>query len=71
MNVLKNVDDKCKQLRRLHDRLVEELRSFKASLALEEREGVGNPLEMVNIIKSLQEALNTVDLELQKCPEEE
>lgn len=71
MNVLKNVDDKCKQLRRLHGRLVEELRSFKASLALEEREGVENPLEMVNIIKSLQEALNTVDLELQKCPEEE
>jgi hypothetical protein len=39
------------------------------SLRLEEREGVANPLETVNIIKSLQRTLNTVEAELTKCPE--
>ena len=34
----------------------------------DEREGVVNPIESLNIIKSLQKTLNTVDLELQKCP---
>jgi len=68
---LKNVNDKCKQLRRLRINLIEEIRSFKESLAVEEREGVANPLETVNIIKSLQEALNTVELELKKCPEDD
>jgi hypothetical protein len=58
--------DKCKQLRELHDRLTNELRVLKESEQEEEREGV-NPIETVNIIKSLQKTLNTVDLELQKC----
>ena len=71
MNALKNVNDKCKQLRRLRINLIEEIRSFKESLAVEEREGVANPLETVNIIKSLQEALKTVELELKKCPEDD
>jgi len=71
MNALKNVNDKCKQLRRLRVNLIEEIRSFKEGLAVEEREGVANPLETVSIIKSLQEALNTVELELKKCPEDE
>ncbi len=58
-----------KQLRKLRDRLAEELRALKESEQQEEYEGVGNPLEMVNIIKSLQKTLSTVDLELQKCPD--
>ena len=62
--------DKCKQLRKLHGRLVEELRVLKEDLREEEFEGVANPIETANIIKSLQEALNTVTLELQKCPDE-
>jgi hypothetical protein len=70
MNTLKNVNDKCKQFRRLRINLIEEIRSLKESLALEEREGVANPLETVSIIKSLQEALSTVELELEKCPED-
>ncbi len=61
--------DKCKQLRELHDRLVAELRVLKESEQEEEREGVVNPIETVNIIKSLQKTLNTVVLELQKCPD--
>jgi len=62
-----NSNDKCKQLRELYDRLAAELRVLKESEQEEEREGVGNPLEMVGIIKSLQKTLSDVDLELQKC----
>ena len=61
---------RCKQLRKLHDRLVDELRILKEDMREEEAEGVANPIETANIIKSLQEALNTVTLELQKCPGE-
>ncbi len=64
---MNNSNDKCKQLRELYDRLAAELRVLKESEQEEEREGVGNPLEMVGIIKSLQKTLSDVDLELQKC----
>ncbi len=60
--------DRCAQLRQLHVRLVEEIQQLQASVDEEDREGVGNPIETVNIIKSLQAALQTIDLELQKCP---
>jgi hypothetical protein len=66
---MSNSTDKCQQLRKLHDRLVEELRVLKEDLQEEEREGVVNPIETANIIMSLQKTLSTVDLELQKCPE--
>jgi hypothetical protein len=69
MNVMNNNIDRCQQLRKLRDRLAEEVRALKESEQQEEYEGVGNPLEMVNIIKSLQKTLSTVDLELQKCPD--
>ena len=59
--------DKCNQLRQLHARLGDELRLLKESVEEEEREGTVNPIETVNIIKSLQKALSTVELELQKC----
>ena len=63
--------DRCKQLRKLHGRLIEELRILKEDRREEEFEGVENPIVTANIIKSLQEALNTVTYELQKCPDEE
>jgi hypothetical protein len=68
---VQNSIDKCKQLRKLHGRLVEELRILKEDRREEEFEGVENPIVTANIIKSLQEALNTVTYELQKCPDEE
>ena len=68
---MQNRTDKCKQIRKLHSRLVEELRMLKEDLREEEFEGVANPIVTANIIKSLQEALNTVTYELQKCPDEE
>jgi len=67
MNIVNTSNDKCKQLRELYDRLAAELRVLKESEQEEEREGVGNPLEMAGIIKSLQKTLSDVDLELQKC----
>jgi len=68
-NIMSNHNDQCKKLRRLHDRLTEEVRILEADLRQEEREGVGNPIEMVSIIKSLQRTLSTVELELAKCPD--
>ena len=66
---MSNSTDKCQQLRELHSRLAEELRILKENLREEEREGVANPFETSNIIMSLQKTLNTVDLELEKCPD--
>jgi len=41
---------------------------LKEAVNEEEREGVVNPVEMMNVIESLQKALHTIHLELQKCP---
>jgi hypothetical protein len=57
-----------KQLRRLHDRITEELRLLKEGLREAEQESFENPIETVNVIRTLQEVLNTVNLELAKCP---
>jgi hypothetical protein len=62
--------DQCSQLRKLHDRLVEEVKLLRESVQ-EEEEGFENPLEIRNIITGLQSVLNWVHLELQKCPPEE
>jgi hypothetical protein len=62
--------DQCSQLRKLHDRLVEEVRLLRESVQ-EEEEGFENPLEIRNIITGLQSVLNWVHIELQKCPPEE
>ena len=66
---MSNNTDKCERLRKLHDRLTEEIRILEEDLQREEQEGVANPIETVNIIKSLQRTLNTVEVELAKCPE--
>ena len=58
--------DKCEQLRKLHDRLVEEVRILEEGVFEEEEEGVANPIETVNIIKSLKKSLEAVHLELEK-----
>ena len=71
MNFMENNTDRCKKLRRLHSRLVEELRLLKESQQEEVSEGFENPVQTANIIKSLQETLSTVVRELEKCPEEE
>ncbi len=68
---MENNTDRCKQLRKLHDRLVEELRLLKESQEEEESEGVENPVQTANIIKGLQETLSMVVRELEKCPEED
>jgi hypothetical protein len=67
MNIMSSSTDRCQQLRQLHERLTDELRILKESEQEEESEGTVNPIETVNIIKSLQKALSTVELELQKC----
>ena len=66
---MNNSTDKCQQLRELQSRITEELRILRENLEEEEQEGVVNPIETVDIITSLQKALSSVDLELQKCPD--
>jgi hypothetical protein len=61
----------CKRLRKLHNNLTEELRLLKETLREAEEESFENPIETVNVVKSLQEVLNTVNLELAKCPTED
>ena len=63
-----NDANRCEQLRKLQDNVTKEIAALQESRTQEEDEGVGNPIAMVNIIKSLQEALTTINLELQKCP---
>lgn len=63
-----NSTDRCEQLRRLRDNVLNEITTLQRGRTQEEDEGVGNPVETVNVIKSLQETLTTIDLELQKCP---
>ena len=62
--------DRCDQLRTLHDRLVDEVRLLRENVQ-EEEEGFENPIEMHNIIMSLETVLHQINLELQKCPPEE
>jgi hypothetical protein len=66
-----NSTDRCTRLRKLRARIVEEINTLKEDMREEEREGVGNPVEMSSVLKSLQEALTTISLELQKCPPED
>ena len=68
---MSNTTERCQKLRELHARLIEEVRTLEADVRQEEYDGVANPLEMVNIIKSLQGTLSSVEAELAKCPENE
>ncbi len=68
---MNNTTERCQKLRTLHERLKEELRTLEADVRQEEYDGVANPLEMANIIKSLQGTLSSVEAELAKCPEDE
>jgi hypothetical protein len=63
-----NDTDRCEKLRKLRDNILNEIAVLQRDRAQEEREGVGNPVEIVSIVKSLQETLTTIELELQKCP---
>jgi len=70
-NIMSNTTERCHKLRKLHDRLKEEVRTLEADVRQEEYDGVANPFEMVNIIKSLQRVLSSVEAELAKCPKDE
>jgi hypothetical protein len=59
-----------KRLRKLHGHLTEEIRLLKEGLREAEQETFENPIETVNVIKNLQEVLNTINHELAKCPPE-
>lgn len=63
-----NMAEKCDRLEKLHSRLTEELRVLKETRQEMDRESFDNPIETANVIKSLQGTLNTIELELAKCP---
>jgi hypothetical protein len=68
---MQNTTDRCKQLRKLHSRLTEEISALKETKQIMERESFDNPIETVNVINSLQDTLVAIDHELAKCPPEE
>lgn len=59
--------DRCQRLRELRVRLNEEIHALKEDINKEEEVGVDAPVETKSIIKSLQNVLNNIDVELQKC----
>lgn len=63
-----NDTNRCDQLHKLRANVLHEIAVLQENRTQEEHEGVGNPVEVVSVIKSLQETLTTIDLELQKCP---
>ncbi len=63
-----NTQDRCNHLRTLHTNLIQEINALQQGLNVEEYDGVANPIETVSIIKSLQNTLQTVENELEKCP---
>ena len=67
---MKKRTDRCNQLWKLHDRLVDEVKLLTESTQ-EEEEGFENPLELHTILTGLQTVLHQINLELQKCPPEE
>lgn len=66
-----SIQDRCRHLRRLHTNLLEELNILRGGLNQQEYEGVGNPIETINVVKSLQKTLRTIELELEKCPSDD
>ena len=68
---MSNIPDRCSQLRKLHDQLTNEVKLLRESVQRAQQEGVSTSLESLNTIKSLQATLNTISLELTKCPAEQ
>jgi hypothetical protein len=67
---MSNTPDRCSQLRKLHDQLTNEVKLLREGVQQAQQEGVSTSIESLNTIKSLQSTLNTISLELQKCPPE-
>jgi hypothetical protein len=59
---------RCTQLRKLHTGLSHEVKLLKESIKKAEREGVDTAVESLQHLKHLQASLNTISLELEKCP---
>jgi hypothetical protein len=59
--------DRCQRLRELRVRIFQELQELKESVQREEHSGIDAPIETLSIIKSLQNVLNNIDVELKKC----
>jgi len=62
-----STQERCRHLRQLQNNLIHELQQLQKDLNLEEYEGVGNPIQTINIVKSLQKTLQTIEVELEKC----
>ncbi|QBD80376.1 hypothetical protein EPA93_32155 [Ktedonosporobacter rubrisoli] len=62
------MSERCRHLRRLHASLTHEITVLQETLQEEEGIGSENPIEIRNILKSLQDTLQATNVELQKCP---
>jgi hypothetical protein len=66
-----DTNERCRKLRRLYVRIEQELRQLREEEREAENEGVANPIVISNVIKGLQSALQSITLELDKCPPED
>ena len=66
-----DTNERCARLRRLYARIEQELRELREEERQEEYDGVANPVEISNVIKGLQSTLQSITLELDKCPPED
>lgn len=66
-----DTNERCNRLRKLHARIEQELQQLREEEREVESEGVANPIEISNVIKGLQSVLQSIILELDKCPPEE
>ena len=66
-----DTNERCRQLRRLHARIEQELRQLKEEERETEHEGVANPIVISDVIKGLQSTLQSITFELDKCPPED
>ena len=64
-----DIKTRCAHLRKLRDRMTEEMQLLRATLRETEARGFDNPIETSKVLKSLQQVYNNVEIELAKCPD--
>ncbi|GCE28058.1 hypothetical protein KDA_35420 [Dictyobacter alpinus] len=67
--IQQDITTRCAHLRRLRERMNEEIRLLQETLQETETRGFDNPIQTVEVLKSLQHVCHNVELELEKCPE--
>ena len=66
--MMNNTPDRCSQLRKLHEQLTSQVKTLRESMQQAEENGVANPVETLNTLKTLQASLRRISQQLEGCP---